>query len=203
MTLTDNSHTSTIQPCQNVAPSKVKLVIYHRFPGIELISPVYASDGAECRLPLDQRVDFGSIAYACFSIDLIRSESTGILMYKLKNTRQPNRNTISSKDEATCAQLYIAWKVNNSKEFCVVSHLIEHDKGCVWDRDRLMTLAKWYNPCDIHVPIEVTYLMRDNTVLMTRVNVFRETESYKFEMNIYETSIRDDTWRLWYIDVDK
>jgi hypothetical protein len=44
--------------------------------------------------------------------------------------------------------------------------------------------------------------MHDNTVLMTSLNVTRE-ECYKLEMTISEGSIKDDTQRPHYIDMDK
>jgi hypothetical protein len=42
MTSTDGSDTDTTQSSQNDTPSKVKLMIHHQFPGIELVSPIYA-----------------------------------------------------------------------------------------------------------------------------------------------------------------
>jgi hypothetical protein len=192
--------------CKNNAPSKVKLVIYHRLPGVELISPVYACNGAKRRLSPYKRVITGSTAQASFSIDPTQDASIGILMYELRrrNAKQFNKSAIFSEDEARRTQIFIIWKINSSEEFCAVSSLIEHDKSCVWDRDRLMKLAKWYKPFDVqHGPIELAYLMRDNTVLMTRVNVTREKERYKLEMTISEGSIKYDTQRPDYIDLDR
>jgi hypothetical protein len=169
MTLTYGVGTN--QQYHIVVSSRVNLVIHHRFHGIELVSPEYACDGADCYLTAEQRVNLGSKAYACFRTNFAKSEPIGILMYELKNTKQSNKNAMSSEDETKCIRLFIIWKINNAKEFCVYSHLIEHDKGHTWDRDKLMKLAKYYTPYNIHVPVELTYLMHDNTVLMKRVNV--------------------------------
>jgi hypothetical protein len=176
------------------APSKVKLMISNQFPGIELVSPVYNSDGA-CYLSPDRRVDIGSTMQADFGIDITQSESVGILAYKLrKNTDQP--------DETTYIHLVVIWEVNSSSGFYVYSDLIESDKSYVWDRDDLMSLASEFELVNMqHAPIEETYLMHDNTVLMTRVNVTHEEECYKLEMTISETSIKDDTMRIQYIDM--
>jgi hypothetical protein len=191
------------QQYENDAP-KVKLVIRHRFPGIELVSPVYASDGAECPLPPDQRLDVDSTTRVDFNLNITQNESTGILMYELKTTTQSNQNVISSEDEVRCIQLAIIWKINNSKELCVVSYLIEHDKYHVWDRDELMKLVKRYQVFSVqYTPIEETYLIQDNTVLMTYLYITREGEGYKLDMTISEERIRDDTQRPWYIDVDR
>jgi hypothetical protein len=72
-----------------------------------------------------------------------------ILMYELKNTKQFNKDAISIEDETTCTRLVMIWEVNSSKEFCVVSCLIENDKGHIWDRNNLVKLAKWYKLYDI------------------------------------------------------
>jgi hypothetical protein len=48
--------------------------------------------------------------------------------------------------------------------------------------------------------IEETYLMRDHTVLMKRVNIIRKEEYCELEMTIAEGSINEDTQRLWYFD---
>jgi hypothetical protein len=201
--MTSAHSTNASQQCQNSVLSGVKLMIYHQFPGIELVYPVYACENATCYLSPDQKVDVGFTTQAGFSIDLSQGEPIGILMYELRNEKQSNKDVISSEDEARCIQLLIIWKVNNSKEFYVDPLLIEHDKGRIWDRDKLMRLANRYKVYDIHGFIEETYLMHDNTVLMTRVNVAHEEACYKLEMIISKGSIKYDTQRLVYIDVDR
>jgi hypothetical protein len=183
-------------------PSKVKLIIRNQFPGIELISPMYAGDGVTRHLPLDQSVDVGSTTQAGFDIDLIQGEPIGILMYELKNKKQLNKEAIYSQDETTLAQLYVVWKVNNYKEFCVFSDMIEHDKGRIWDKNKLIKLAMRYKTSNIHTPVRKTYLIRDNTVLMKIVNATREEECHKLEMTIIEGSIDEYTRRPEYIDVN-
>jgi hypothetical protein len=203
MTLTNNS--GTIQSSQNVKPTKVKLVIHNQSPGIELISPVYACEDkdAKCLLPPNQRVDFGFTAQYGLIINSRCFPIKGILMYKLqgKNTAQFNEDGIYS-EEASCIQLFMVWSVNDHGNFSVFSCLIEHDKNCVWNRDRLMRLTNSHWLKFIHGPVETTYLMRDNTVLMTRMNVTREEEYHRLEMTISETSVKDDTWRPKYIDAN-
>jgi hypothetical protein len=187
-------------------PTKVKLLIHHQFPGIELVSPMYISDGSTCYLSPVQRIDVDSTAKIGFNIDPTQKESIGVLMYKLqrKNTDELDEGTMFSEDETTYIQLFTIWKVTSSKEFHVVSHLIEHDKDRVWDRDRLKKLVERCKLYDIQYgPIEETWLMHDNTVLSTRINANREAEYYKIELSISEASIKYDTLRLEYIDVDR
>jgi hypothetical protein len=120
----------------------VKLVIHHQFLDTESVSPVYACDGAERHLLLDQRVVVGSTTQAGFDIDLTQGEPMGILMYELKrkNTKQFNKDAISGEAEARCIQLHV-WR-SIALESSVYSDLIEHDKGRVGKRDELMKLVE-------------------------------------------------------------
>jgi hypothetical protein len=164
-----------------------------------LVSPKYVCDGATCYLSPDQRVAVGSTTQASFNINPDKNESIGILMYEL-NTDQSNKEVIAN--EEVCIQLVMIWKVHESGRFYVYSFLIEHDKSRVWDKDELMKLVRRYESFIIqHGPIEDTWLMLDNTVLMIRANVTFEEEYYKLEMTISEGSINKDTRRPWYIDV--
>jgi hypothetical protein len=195
MASTHVSTTGIIQTRQNDASSKMKLTICHQLSGIQLVSPVYVGYGT-CYLPPDQRVDVGFTTQVGFDIN--PDQGLGILMYKLE------RKNMDEFDEVTCVQIVIVWRVCTSGEFCIVSDLIEHDKDSIWDRDRLIRLANCYTLFNMQRgPIEETYLMNDNTVLMTRVNATREGGCYKLVMTISETSIRDDTQRPRYMDVDR
>jgi hypothetical protein len=189
----------------NDAP-KMTLVIHHQFPGVELASPIYYSFYAIWYLSPDQCVDAGSTMQAGFNIHPDGNQSVGVLMYKLqrKNIDQPNGEAISN-DASTCIQLVMVWNVNSSsKEFYVNSYLMEHDNEHVWDKARLMLLAFKCELVNIqHSPIEYTWLMRDNTVVMTSLNATCEEECYKLEMTISETSINDDTMRPQYTDVNR
>jgi hypothetical protein len=200
MASTHTSDADTVQPHQNDTPTKVKLMIHHQCPGIELVSPVYCSNGPTCYLLPDQRVDAGSTVQAGFDIDPGQEWSIGTLIYKLqkKNTDQLD------EEETTCIQLIMIWSVNESKEFCVASGLVEHDKDHVWDEDGLIDLSEHYSLFNIQYgPIEETWLMHDNTVLMTKMGVACEAEYYKLEITISETSIECDTQRPWYFDVNR
>jgi hypothetical protein len=206
MGLTYTSDTDIIQSSQNDTPSKVKLEIYNQCPSIELIYPVYASDGASCYLLPNQRADVGSMIQAGFNIDLTQNESIGIFMYKLqrKHIDQSNDNIIPSEEKATCIQFVMIWKACKSEKFHVYADPIEHDKNRVWDRDNMMKLAESYKLFDVqYSPVEHTWLIYDNIVIMTSLNVIREEEYYKLEMIISEGSIKDDTWKPRYIGLNR
>jgi hypothetical protein len=198
MSSTDSSDVDIIQSYQNDAPSKVKLMIYHQFPAIELVS-LYYSDGITCCLSPEQRIDADSVMQTDFNIDSGQKESICVLMYKLqrKSTNQPD-------EEATCIHLFMIWEVYRSGKFCVNSFLIEHDKSRVWNRDELIKLARYYKVFNIQYgPIEYTWLIYDTTLLMTRVDVIHKEECYKLEITISETSINGDTRRPLYIGLNR
>jgi hypothetical protein len=206
MAATDSSDVGIIQSSQDDMSSKVELTIHHQFPGIELVSPLYASDDATCYLLPDQKVDVGSMTQAGFNIDSGRLNSRGILMYRLKrkNIDQSNEDIMSNEDEVTCIQLIVIWEVYRSGEIHASAFLIEHDKSRIWDRDRLMKLAWRYELFDIqYSPLGETCLMSDNTVLMMSVTLALEKECYKLRVTLYETTANDSTRKPWYIDIDK
>jgi hypothetical protein len=202
---TDSTHSSqseaaSIHSLQNDPPSKVKLMIHHRFPGIELVSPMYAGEGVICYLSPDQSVNTGSTMQAYFNVDLEQDESISILMCKLERTNTDELH----ENEATCMQFAIFWKIDKFKRFLVSTYLMEHDRSRVWDRDMLMGLAEGEKLFDIkHYLVEETWLIYDNRVLKTSLNITREEECCKLEIIVSETSIKDDTQRLWYFDMDR
>jgi hypothetical protein len=184
------SSTDDILEQSVAAPSKVKLVIYHQFHGIELVSPVYDSVNATCYLSPDQRVDVGSTTQVGFNIDLSQSESFGALIYNLqrKNTNQSNEEIISS-EEVTCTQLFMLWKVTNSKEFLVNPYLAEHDRNHIWNEDNMADLIRCHDMFDIQYdPIEEAWPMHNDTILSIKANVTYEAECYKLETTIFEIS---------------
>jgi hypothetical protein len=204
MTLTDSSEAGIIQSHQNDVPSKVKLMLHHQFPGVELVSPAYAGGNATCYLLPHQKVDVGSTTRIGFVTYRSCRTAIGVLVYKLqrKDFDQSNEETISNEGKTTCTYLVMKWQADSSEGFFAGSRLTEYDEGCVWSRDKLLTQAGW---CDLyniqHGHIKGTWLMCNNTVLMTEMYLTLERKCYKIEMTIYEGSIKDDTWRPWHIDI--
>jgi hypothetical protein len=207
MASTDSSDTSIIQTRQDGVSSKVELAIHNQFSGIRLVSPVYEGDSITCYLTPDQRVDAGSIMQAGFSIHPARIESIGVFMCKLqkKNIDQSNENITSSEEEAIYTQLIFIWKIYKLLgKFQMYSDLIDHDKRRIWNRDSMMKLAESYKLYDIkHSPVEYTWLIHDNVVLRTSLNVDHKEECYKLEMTISKGSIRNDTKKPQYISLDR
>jgi hypothetical protein len=185
--------TDIVQPRQNSIPSKLELIIRNQFPGFELVSPVHVGLDATCYQLPDQRVDVGSTTQICFNIGSKQFGHNVALMYKLQ---RKNENAIFSEEEIY-TKFVVAWKLHG---FRITSYLIEHDKSYVWNSYKLMGLIECCKLYDIqHGRIEETYLMRDNAVLMTSLNIICEEECYKLEIIISEGSINDNTQRPKYI----
>jgi hypothetical protein len=186
----DNNEAGNIHPFQNDPPLEVKLMVHHQFPGIELVSPMYAGKGLMRYLSPNQSVDAGSTMKAYFKVDFSQDEPINILMCKLERA---GINELD-EDERTCIQFVIVWKIDEFKRFLVSIYLMEHDRSHVWDRDMLMELAKKERLFDIkHYLVEKTYLMHDNRVLKTSLNTTCEEGCCKIEMTVSETSINEDT----------
>jgi hypothetical protein len=182
---------------EDSVPSELKLTIHNLCPNIRLAHPVYVSNHVTCYRAPDQIVDIGSTAKIGFKNNLFSESSSGVLLYKLKITYEES-------NEATWTQIFMFWSVHESGELFLTLYLIEHDKSDVLDKNRLMRLIEDWKGFNIRCNlIEETWLMHDNIMLMLKINVIREAKYYKLEMTISETSVRDDTWRLHYYDMDR
>jgi hypothetical protein len=202
--MTSTPSTGTFLKWLIMNPSKVKLVIHHQCPDIELVSPLYYSEGATCYLPPDQRIDAGSTMKAGFNIGLLQVGALGALIYKLqrKNIDQFNEDGTFSEEESTCIQFVMVWGVQRSGEFYVDTSLMEHDKDVVWYENKLMCIVKKYVLRSIdYGPVEYTWLISDNMVLTTRMNVPREAKCYKLEVTISKGSINEYTQEPSYLNL--
>jgi hypothetical protein len=188
----------TKQQCKNNASSKVKLEICDLCSDIELIFPLYCSNGAACYISSDQSIDINSKTQAYVENDFSQSESICALMYEL-------RRKADAFNEVTCTQFVIIWKIDKFKRFHLVPCIIEHDKGRVWDKARLMRLAKEYTLSSIpHNFVRETWLLSNNTVLATRLSVICIEECYKLVILISDIGVKaEDTSRPRYIDLGR
>jgi hypothetical protein len=191
----------TSQQQKNEAPSKVKLMIHHQFPGMELVSPLYVTFGARRYLPPAQKVVFDSKTEVDFKTIPSCRISSAVLIYEVQrhNADQSIVNAVS-REKTMCTWLAIIWKINHRKEFLTASYLIEYDENRGWNRDKLMKLVKYYELTNIqNGSVEETWLMHDNTVLLTKLNVTHKV-SYNLGVTISETGMGDDTRRPLYFD---
>jgi hypothetical protein len=75
--------------------------------------------------------------------------------------------------ESTYIRLFLTWKSEAYKKFCVFVHLVECEKWSMWDKHELEEYCQRYASqlCTYTGPIRDTWLMPDGTVLMTKLEL--------------------------------
>jgi hypothetical protein len=93
----------------------------------------------------------------------------GIVMHELHN----KHDEPSYEDESKHIQLVVAWKSEGYKKIRMFMHLIEYDKMIDWNRLKLEEYYQRYaNQLSTYSgPIKDTRVMRDGTVLTTRLEL--------------------------------
>jgi hypothetical protein len=178
------------------------MIIHNQIPDIELVSPVYACQNVACYSSPDRRVDVGSTTQVGFNIIPDQDIYINSFTYKLKrkDIGQSNEKDISNEDE-TCIRFFVTWAYREN--FIVFSFLTEHDKSHALDEYGLVKINVDNGTALNHASSEYTYLMYDNTALIVRIDKAYEEEYYKIDITISKTSIKYDTRRLWYVDMDR
>jgi hypothetical protein len=177
----------------------MKVNTYNQCPDFKLIYRKYFSNGADCIEDPAKEVDIGSMN----SVDLMpfRAVFEGALMYELerKHVRTGNR------PEPTDLLLFVAWKSEGYKKFCVFLHLIECNKGPYWDLVKLEEYYQRYvSQLRIYTdPIEDTWLIYDGTVLMVRLDLDFTQRDGVLNMTISEGLKDDHTKRPEWVDLEK
>jgi hypothetical protein len=114
-----------------------------------------------------QEVDSGNMMN--FKLIPFMPAFEGVLTYELKrvNVRPDDQS------KSTHIRLFVAWKSERYKEFCVFIHLIEYSKQVDWNRIKSKEYYRRYaNQLSIYTsPIKNKWLINDGTVLMTRLNL--------------------------------
>jgi hypothetical protein len=180
----------------------VKLNIHNQCLNVDLVSPIYnISYGLECHRSPDHKVCAGDAARSDFIIK-DTFERSGALIYKLQK-RQTHESTETDKSTSSNAHLLVIWGIYEHKELLYADVLlVEHDKGFILSSDRLENLyhenfrLEW----DLDSAIEwftdsakKTWLMDDNTVLMTTFEIMNED----FILNITISEVeRDNSTRM-------
>jgi hypothetical protein len=81
------------------------------------------------------------------------------------------------KDTATVAQLLVVWEISESKKLYANTFLVEHDGGFDWDKNALEALLYHRNFDRSRLcpdSATETWLLNDNTALMTTVEIINE-----------------------------
>jgi hypothetical protein len=153
------------------------ITICHLHPDLELVSPVYCSNGTVCRVSPSQRIDTGDTMKASFGIGSKQGTFKGVLLYKLRRKyttkagRQSN-NTASIEDTAANIYLLIIWDVQYS---CHIFRacLLEYTDHFTRDEDKLWALHYEYMDriYECYNYIEIPWLMNDGIVIKTELDV--------------------------------
>jgi hypothetical protein len=170
----------------------LNITIHNLYPGLELTSSVYCSNGTTCHVSPDQQVDTINTVEASFGIDSKQKKFEGVLLYKLqrkyatKTDNHLNDGTASSKNTAKNIHLLVVWCVEDERDESYVC-LLECTDDFTWDEDKLWTLYKEYNHLflDDYNYITLTWLTCDGTVMEMRCEVTYGTD-YKLNIVISE-----------------
>jgi hypothetical protein len=155
------------------------MTIHNQYPGLELVSPVYFSSGTIYHAPSSQQKDTGNIIESSFGIDSKKTDVKGAVLYKLQRKRttrignRSNSNASSIKNTATNMYLLVVWNVKSCHYNPFYIYLIECTDDFAWNEDKLWALYWKYNYqfyMDYKSNI-VTWLMNDNTVMKTKLEV--------------------------------
>jgi hypothetical protein len=161
--------------------------IHNQCSDLKLTDRRGLSSGANWNEEPDEEVDAGSM----MSVGLIPllAEFEGALTYVLqKEDVKPGK-----RPEPTHILLFVAWKSEGYKSFCVLVQLIECNKQPYWNEAKLQ---EYHQVCASQLctytdPIEDTWLIHDGTVLTTRLELDFTQRDGVLNIVISE-GIRDD-----------
>jgi hypothetical protein len=145
------------------------------------------------------KVDAGSIMSAVSTPYLTAFE--GSLTY------QPQRKHVKSDDqlEPTYTLLFITWKSEGYKELCARVRLIEYDKHIKWNQYKLEEYRqKYHSQLNTYTgPIQNAWLLRDGTVLTTKLELGFALRNGVLDIIISEGVKDDYTRRPEWVDLEK
>jgi hypothetical protein len=157
------------------------------------------SNGAHWSIYPDLRIDSGSIMSVGLKSSLLMFE--GGIMYKL----QRKHVECDDQSELIYTLLFIAWKYEGYKKFCVFIQLIECYKAFHLDKIKLEEYYQRHaNQLSTYTrAIKDTWLIHDGTVLMTELDLDFTQRDGRLNIAISE-GIRDaHTRRPEWINIEK
>jgi hypothetical protein len=169
----------------------MKINIHNQCSDFKLKDERMFSNGLDWNKFPDDEVDAGCM----ISVDLISPLVAfgGIVMYQIQ------RKCVRSDDqlESTYTLLFIAWKSEGYKKFCVFVRLIDCDKTFPWHKiDQKEYYKRYINQFSTYTcPIKDTLLTRNGTVLMTRLDLDFTQRDGVLSLIISE-GIRDDHTKI-------
>jgi hypothetical protein len=156
-----------------IPSSKLNLHIHNQCLNVDLVSPVYTSCGrSECNKAPDLRIYAGDTMRTDFAIYDSRYMSHGVVIYRLQR-RRPHESAEIDENTTSVIHLLVVWSISESRLNAGVV-LVEHDKG--FEKD---DLEEFYSQDIDHFrlypdPIIETWLLNDNTTLLTKTKIIDE-----------------------------
>jgi hypothetical protein len=168
------------------------MTIHNHYPDLELISPVYCSKNAICRVSPNQQIVTDDIVGASFEIVPKQKDVKGVLLYKIQRkyvTRAGNyHNSNAASINYATASIYllVVWDIENGWDDFRVC-LIECTDDFTWDEDKLWSLRHQYIDQFLknYNYRTIIWLMSDNSVIKTRYDITYGSD-YKLDIVLSE-----------------
>jgi hypothetical protein len=182
----------------------LRIIIHNQCSNTKLVSPVFFGNNAICPKLSGQQVDIGIETRSDFEIEIAQNEFEGALIFKLQiysDNKYDMDTSTTETNEATCIQMFIAWKVEDISFVHIV--LIEHTKEFIWDQDKLRKLYdKNYNWLKKYDSTKsATWQVDDNIILETAFEV--NSLPYKLCISISEEKKSDYAMKPLCIDLER
>jgi hypothetical protein len=187
----------------------LNITILNVYSDLELIFPVYYSNGTMCYMSSGQQTAIGTEMKVSFEIAFKQEDFKGALLYKLqrkyaaRTDNQPNSSTASAENAEKNIYLLVLWNVEDNRHRSRAC-LIECTTHFSWDEDKLWALHKKHEHLfDVYYNSNtITWLIYDDTVMKMRFDVTYRPD-YKLDIVISEGTREDDMERPIEIDQNR
>jgi hypothetical protein len=169
----------------------LNITIRNLYPGLELMSPVYFSNGTTCHVSHSQQTDTSNPIEASFGIDSRQGDFKAVLLYKLQRkyiTKTDDRSGSSiASIENTNIYLLVVWNVENERDEFYACLIECPADDFTWNEDKLWALHRQYNDQFLknYKYKTISWLMYGDTVIETRCSATYGLD-YKLDIAISE-----------------
>jgi hypothetical protein len=181
----------------------MKMNIHNQFSDFRLTNGGYFSSGAYWDENPNWRLDAGGM----MSIGLRPFLATfeGVLMYQLQRDYAETDDRSDGQLRSTHILLFITWKSEGYRKLRASVNLIGCDRQFYWDLAKLKEYHQTYaSQLGIYNdPIEDTWLVGDDTVLMTRLELGFAQKDGMLNITISEGIENEHTRRPIWIDLER
>jgi hypothetical protein len=145
----------------------MKVNIHNQCSDFKLTDRGYFSSGTSLNGYPAQEVDAGSMISFGFQPSPLVFE--GVLTYELQRKHVESDNQL----ESTYIRLFVVWKSKGYKKLCAYINLVEYDEKFYWNNTKSQEYYRGYaSQLSTYTdPIKDTWLVYDDTVLMTRLEL--------------------------------